>query len=181
MALLLVFIGWDGVRAMNGSTMKKLLRAIVVLSALFGSEGIAVAAEIHLDQDIAAIPPKITDIYNCGHWKAEKSEGFYRLIYVEFHYGNSLLYVQWMQDFTSGDPSRHVLHTLSIDELNANDHIELTFEKPKCMETKDGIRFNIEAESGHDGKRHRFALRVHNEFGKYSLKELADKGLITNP
>lgn len=76
------------------------------------------------------------------------------MIYVEFFNGNSLLYIQWMQDFTPSDPSRHVLHTVSIDEFNANDHIELTFGKPKCLETENGIRFNIRAESEHDGKPH---------------------------
>lgn len=155
------------------SDMKKPISAI--LMGLTLGNGSAVGAEIHLADEIAAIPPKITDVYHCGRWENGNSAGSYRIVYVEFHYGNSLLYVQWIQEATPDDATKHILHTLSIDEFNANDHIELSFGKPECIETVDGIRFNIEAESGHDGMRHVFDLRVGSEFGRYSIKELADE------
>ena len=134
----------------------------------------ATAAQIHLDDEMAAIPAKITNIDSCGHWKKGGVEGIYRVIYVEFYYGNSLLYIQWLRDFTYDDPTRHVMHTLSIDEFNADDHIELTFDKPKCIETDRGIRFQITADSGNDEseQKYLFDLQVDNEFGKYSIREL---------
>ena len=154
----------------------KILSLVIILVILLGVDPI-LAAEIHLENEIAAIPAKITNIYNCGSWKNAKSEGFYRIVYIDFYLGNSLLYIQWMKDYTLEDPTRRVLHTLSIDEFNANDHIELTFDKPECIETQNGIKFRIEAQSGHNEKRHLFDLQVSNEFGKYTIKELPEKGL----
>lgn len=152
--------------------MKKLVSIFLLLISLnsFPSGGVYAAA-IHLDKDIQTIPAYITDIYLCGHWKHGKAEGAYRIVYVEFYYGNSLLYIQWVKDFTSNDITRHVMQTLSIDEFNADDHIELTFDKPRCIETGDGIKFDIEAISGHDDKTHRFTLQIEQGFGKYHIKE----------
>jgi hypothetical protein len=151
--------------------MKILIGAMILLGAIAGTLANALAAEIHLEKEIEQLPAKITNVYNCGHWASDKDEGFFRVVYVEYFYGCSLLYIQWVKDFTSKDPTRHVMHTLSIQEFNADDHIELTFDRPECKETKDGIQFDMVAESGHDGKKHRFDLQVHSAFGKYSMKE----------
>ncbi len=156
--------------------MKKIIYAIIILCLLVGNESIG-AAEIHILNEINAIPAKVTDIYHCGNWENDKLKGFYRIVYIDFYLGNSLLYIQWVKDFTIDDPTRHILQTISIDEFNADDHIELTFDKPECMETENGISFKIETQSGHDMKTYLYDLQVSNEFGKYVIKERPEKDL----
>ena len=128
------------------------------------------AGAIHLADDIASIPPYISNIEPCARWKTVDGEGYYRVIYVDFYHGNSLLYIQWVKEtISSSDYNREVIKTLSIDEFNGDDHIEFMFKKPHCFPTKDGARFHIMASSGHDEKMHSFQLRVFSEPGKYSI------------
>ena len=141
---------------------------LMMIFALTGGSPLR-AAEIHLQEEIASIPAKVSDIHLCGHWKSTNADGIYRIVYIDFYYGNSLLYIQWIRDFTLDDPARHTVHTLSIAEFNANDHIEITFDKPACVETDDGIRFSIDALSGNDETRHHYDLRVYHPFGSYRL------------
>ena len=89
------------------------------------------AAMIHYTDNIENIAPDITDMYVCGRWKHHGVEGYYRVVYVNFYYGNSLLYVQWVEDLKEPSNRPKLLHTLSISEFNADDHIEMTFEKPQ--------------------------------------------------
>ena len=128
------------------------------------------AAEIHLDDPVAAIPPGITDVYRCGQWKWDGSEGDYRVLYFDFHYGNSLLYIQWIKSPRLSDGERELVYTLSVPEFNANDHIELSFAKPRCIATRDGIRFVIHAWSGHEEKTRRFDLRLFQQPGQYRMR-----------
>lgn len=126
------------------------------------------AAFIDLNDRIESIPPYISEVYRCGHWQEGEREGYFRVLYAEFYYGNSLLYVQWMEP---GSPPV-LLHTLSIPEFNANDHIELSFEKPQCVESAQGIRFFIEAQSDHDEALHRFDIQIFREPGRYRIREV---------
>ena len=142
----------------------------VLLLALLFLPLKATPAEIRIADAIEAIPNYITEIYQCGRWKVAASEGYFRVIYVDFYFGNSLLYVQWVKDTISPTgPTREVVKTLSITEFNANDHIEFMFKKPKCLTTKGGIKFNIIADSGHDEKTHRFKLKFFSEPGRHSI------------
>jgi hypothetical protein len=151
--------------------MKTVVRLLLLVAGLLAAPGLP-AAEIHLDQEIDAIPATFSDMYICGHWKNDEGEGVYRVIYAEFYFGNSLLYIQWLKDFTLEQPSRKVLHTVSIAEFNANDHIELMFDKPQCIPTSTGIQFNVHADSGQDGKAHVFELSVAHDFGDYQISEV---------
>ena len=155
--------------------MKKNVVIVLVFIVLSLLAANVYSAQIDLNDEINNIPSKISNMYTCGHWKYEGKTGFYRIIYIEFHYGCSLLYIQWMLDGEINDGNTKVLHTLSIKEFNANDHIEFTFQKPECKETKDGIKFNITANSGHDMKKHNIELNIFHKFGKYDFKERIEK------
>lgn len=144
-----------------------MIRLVALLFALALQPVSAAAAFIDLNEKIESIPPYISEVYRCGRWNSAGREGYFRVLYADFYFGNSLLYVQWMQP---GSPPE-LVHTLSIAEFNANDHIELTFDKPRCIETAQGIRFSIKALSGHDGKYRRFDLRIFHEPGKYSIRD----------
>lgn len=126
------------------------------------------SARIDLDERIAEIPPYITSVNTCGHWYDETGNYLFRILHAGFFQGNSLLYVQWLKE---GGPSPELIQTVSIPEFNADDHIELTFANPRCVATRQGIRLNIVAESGHDQEKHYFALEVFREPGKYRLTE----------
>lgn len=76
---------------------------------------------------------------------------------------------------TLRNPTRQTLYTLSIKEFNADDHQELTFDKPKCVEDESGIHLKIAAESAHDGSNRLFDLAVYHELGKYLISEAAEK------
>lgn len=135
------------------------------------------AAKIDLTDRIASIPTHISEVSRCGRWQSGGAEGYYRVLYSEFYSGNSLLYVQWMKP----ESLPELVYTLSIPEFNADDHIELTFDKPRCIETAQGIRFSINALSGHDGKHRRYDLRVFHEPGKYRIRPLGRAVANTHP
>lgn len=139
--------------------------------ALVLCAGQVAAAFIDLDDKIESIPPYISEVYRCGHWKSGGTEGYYRVLYAEYYYGNSLLYVQWLKP----ESPPELIHTVSIPEFNADDHIELTFDKPRCIESAQGIRFSINALSGHDGKHRRFDLQIFHEPGKYRIRNATDR------
>lgn len=151
---------------------KNIVRAIAAVAmALLFLPTSSVSAQIELLEKIENIPDYVTEVYPCGHWYSADSEGYFRIIYIDFYYGNSLLYIQWVKASYSAEPSPEIVTTASISEFNADDHIELTFPKPVCKEMKDGVELVIKAESGHDENEHHFKLRVFLEPGKYSLKE----------
>ena len=134
------------------------------------------SAEIHLDDEMSHIPAKISNLYTCGHWKYDGKTGFYRIVNVDWHYGCSLLYIQWMLGYEhTGGLRTEVLHTLSIREFNADDHIEFTFDKPECLDTKDGIKLDIVANCGHTTDKHHIKIEIFSEFGKYTFKKRVEK------
>lgn len=139
----------------------------------------AISAPIDQTDTIAAIPAEIAEVYRCGHWKHAGDEGHFRVIYFDFHYGNSLLYLQWIKETPQNANPYRVIRTLSIPEFNADDHLELIFKKPVCQKTTKGIAFDIAAESGHDQTIHRFRLTVFAEPGKYALKPVAARSQQT--
>jgi hypothetical protein len=147
-----------------------LARALASVALLLCA-GPAVAAFIDLNDRIESIPSYISEVYRCGHWQSGGTEGYYRVLYAEYYYGNSLLYVQWLKP----ESPPQLIHTLSIPEFNADDHIELTFDKPRCIESARGIRFSINALSGHDGKRRRFDLQIFHQPGKYRIRNATDR------
>jgi len=130
-------------------------------------------AENHFKEEIEKIPFEISDVWTGGTWEYNNGFGYYRVIYVGFHYGCSLLYIQWLRDWAApGVEDRRVVYTLSIDEFNRDDHISITFKKPKCKELKRGLLFDIDARNGNEeNKRHRYRLKIFSEFGKYELTE----------
>lgn len=131
----------------------------------------AISAQIHLTETIEEMPYYITDVYQCGRWRLADGEGYFRIVYIDFYFGNSLLYVQWVKDtIPPNGHTREVIKTLSISEFNADDHIEFMFKKPRCKRTKDGVEFDITADSGHDEEIHKFKLRIFSEPGKYTIK-----------
>lgn len=124
-----------------------------------------------LQKEIEAIPEMVSEVFNCGRWEYHGQKGFYRIVYIEFYRGCSLLYVQWMKERNFTDGSTKVLHTLSIDEFNADDHIEITFDRPECEQTDKGIKLKMITDSGNDDKKRTVEVDVFYEFGKYSYKE----------
>ena len=109
----------------------------------------------------------ISNIYTCGHWQNDKVSGFYRIIQIDFLYGCSWLYIQWMKDYKYDDTTK-ALHTLSI---YTNDHRENTFDAPICKETTTGIKLFYKASNGHNNKKSNVEIDIFNEFGKYKLKK----------
>lgn len=148
-----------------------MIRLFALLSALALQSVPATAALINLNEKIESIPPYISEVYRCGRWQSAGREGYFRVLYAEFYFGNSLLYVQWMKP----ESPPELVHTLSIPDFNADDHIELTFAKPRCIETAQGIRFSIKALSGHDGKYRHFDLRIFHEPGNYRIRDTSGK------
>jgi hypothetical protein len=142
----------------------------IFLLPLYGN-----CAQIHFDKEIENIPASVTDIYSCGFWEFEGDSGYYRIIYFEFFRGCSLLFVQWMLGYDVGGGSTKVMHTLSIKEFNTNDHIELTFDKPICKPTANGIDLEINTESGHDNKKHKVKIKIFHKYGNYSFDDKVTK------
>jgi hypothetical protein len=142
----------------------------ILLLPLYGN-----CAQIHFDKEIENIPANVTDIYSCGYWEYGGNSGYYRIIYLEFFRGCSLVFVQWMLRDDAGGGSTKVKHTLSIKEFNADDHIELIFDKPICKPTPNGIDIEVDAESGHDLKKRRIKIQIFHKYGKYSFNEINAK------
>ena len=86
---------------------------------------------------------------------------------LDFFQGCSLLYIQWVK----GGEHPKIVYTLSIDEFNADDHIELLFDAPVCKATSKGIDLELNADSGHDGLKHKIKIKVFHKFGKYSVDD----------
>ena len=148
--------------------VSRIILALLSLALLLGGAP-ARAARIDVDERIAQIPAFITGVSTCGHWHDEHGNYLFRILHAGFFQGNSLLYVQWLRE---GGAAPELLHSVSIAEFNADDHIELIFAQPRCIATRHGIRLNIVAESGHDLKKHHFRLEVSREPGKYRLREI---------
>jgi hypothetical protein len=127
------------------------------------------AAGIHFTNRIESIAPEITDVYECGRWQQNNLDGYYRVVYVGFYNGNSLLYVQWVKDpdFSGSSHTPKILHTLSIAEFNTDDHSEMTFAKPQCKENNHGISFAINARKFDVGE-YNIKIYIKHEFGKYT-------------
>jgi hypothetical protein len=67
-----------------------------------------------------------------------------------------------------------LVHILSIPDFNADDHIELMLDKPRCIDTAQGSRSSIKALSGH-GKYGRFDLQIFHEPGKNGIQDMSGK------
>lgn len=147
----------------------KLLRASLLSASLVGLAPPVSAAAIDEEVRIAGIPAWVTSIVSCGHYSADSGVRYFRILYAAFVRGNSLLYVQWMgQGYAAAEPES--LFTLTLPEFDSDDHGELTFPMPRCVETRQGIRLHIVARSGHDNRLHRFELRLGRLPGQYSLR-----------
>lgn len=119
---------------------------------------------------------KVTDVFTCGRWEDEEKSGVYRVIYTEFLYGCSWLYIQWIQINSIGSQDK-VIHTLSIYD---NDHHENLFEKPNFKENESGITLNYQASNGHSGTKTDIELNVFHEIGKYKLIETCAKYKVSD-
>lgn len=108
----------------------------------------------------------ITNIQTIGNWKYTNQKGFFRIIYVEYLYGCSWLYIQWMKEF-SGEGFTEIIKNISIYD---NDHHDNTFDKPRIIENEKGILIEYNADSGHDQKKYRIEIQVFNEPGQYKLR-----------
>ncbi len=107
----------------------------------------------------------ISNIYTCGEWEFGDKKGYYRIIYVNFLYGCSWLYIQWMKDFCC-DGTTKSFFTLPV---YTNDHHENTFDIPQCISTQDGIKVMYSAENGHDQKLYNVSINVFQDIGKYKI------------
>jgi hypothetical protein len=146
--------------------MKKYIPVFLFLSFILYS------AKINLDNEIKNIPAKIQNILSIGKWVYNKQTGYYRVIHIESYNGCSLLYIQWLINNKSSNYNQKILHTLSIKEFNADDHIELTFPMPRIVKLKNSIKIYITAESGHDDQEHSYEIDILSQFGKYKFKKI---------
>ncbi|MBN1907082.1 MAG: hypothetical protein JW927_18530 [Deltaproteobacteria bacterium] len=153
-----------GVRA---AAMKKIITITIFL--LFIITNNASSAMFSFERLMQSHSAHITSIQSLGHWDYKIEKGFYRVIYVEFLYGCSWLYIQWMQDY-SNEGYTKAIKTLTIYD---NDHHENTFEQPKIIENKNGLLISYIAENGHEieNNKYKVEIQIFNEPGKYKIKE----------
>ncbi len=144
--------------------MKKLL---ILASILINFCSPASSAGLSFELVMSNYHDYITDIYTCGRWEYGEKEGYYRVIHVDFLYGCSWLYIQWMKGLCC-DGTTQVLNTLS---LYNNDHHENTFDRPVCTESTEGIILRYTAKNGHDNKKRSIELSVFHQFGKHFIKQ----------
>jgi hypothetical protein len=126
----------------------------------------AVAAEFSYLRLLKDHSESITNIFPCGTWKDKNKNGYYRIIYSEFLYGCSWLYIQWMHM----NPNLGYAEIDYTVEIYNNDHHENIFSLPVCQETSNGILLSYKEDNGHDGHSYDVIVNIMNEVGKYSLE-----------
>ena len=144
---------------------QKIISIIIFIITCFQTP--AFCAQILFNEQIDKISPYISNIKTCGSWNYDGKRGYYRVIHVGFFNGCSLLYIQWVKE---GEHPK-VVYTLSIDEFNADDHIEFLFDSPICKAISKGINIELNAVSGHDDIKRKIKIKVFHKFGTYNFKE----------
>lgn len=108
-------------------------------------------------------PNQISWVDTCGFWQTKDHNGFYRITHASL-YGQSFIYVQWLE--TNQDGINTVLHTLSISELN-NDHADISLENLHCKSTETGAVVSAKAYFGHEVKDGIISINILHPPGKY--------------
>ncbi len=100
---------------------------------------------------VAALPPRIHQVFSCGTWSRPSASGFFRIVLVDVSFGTgSEVYVQRIQEAVdSSGQSLTLLETVPVHQLN-DDHAQYRVSSAKCGGAKGRRRVEIIATFEHD-------------------------------
>lgn len=156
------------------NTRSKIIKYLMQLNlcfVIFFYCASANSAAIQLTPEIEKLAPYVTQMVSLGNWYVNEQAGYYRIIYINWYYGNSLLYVQWMQNPNQQENLPKTVYTLSIEEFNRDDHLELEFKMPKIKLDRDGLTLFVNATNSHDQKIYHYKIKIFKKPGCYNLEK----------
>lgn len=145
--------------------------AAFVVAFIFCSPEL-LARVISLDEVFKHHSCEISRVFSCGKWSAGELSGVYRVVVVDFLYGGTRIWVQWMTE-RDQDGKARAAHTLSLREIN-DEHAEYVFDNLHCEERASGITLFFRAENGQSGKTTELELIVGENLGAYSIQGLEE-------